>query len=102
MRLTSETSLDGVTDQLFTLGEIPGLLCTPEDAHGTGPLILMGHVGAQQKKPPGVLARARRFAAEGGFAVAAIDVPNHGERPTDEGVVRKHTRKQPRSGARRA
>jgi dienelactone hydrolase len=88
VRLTSKTSLDGVTEQLFTLGEIPGVLWTPEDAHGTRPLILMGHGGGQHKKAPGVLARARRFAAEGGFAVAAIDVPNHGERPTDEAFDR--------------
>jgi dienelactone hydrolase len=84
MRFISKTSLDGVTEQLFTLDEIPGVLWTPEDAHGTRPLILMGHGGGQHKKAPGILARARRFAADGGFAVAAIDVPNHGERPTSE------------------
>jgi dienelactone hydrolase len=84
MRFISTTSLDGVTEQLFTLGEIPGVLWTPADAHGARPLILMGHGGGQHKKAPGILARARRFAAEGGFAVAAIDVPNHGERPTGE------------------
>ena len=38
----------------------------------------------QHKQAPGILARARRFPAEGGFAVVAIDVPNHGERPTGE------------------
>ena len=84
MRLISATSLDGVTEQLFALGEIPGVLWTPEDAHGTRPLILMGHGGGQHKKAPGILARACRFVAEGGFAVAAIDVPNHGGRPTGE------------------
>ena len=84
MRFISSTSSDGVHEQLFTLSEIPGVLWTPEDAHGARPLILMGHGGGQHKKAPGILARARRFAAEGGFAVAAIDVPNHGERPTDE------------------
>jgi dienelactone hydrolase len=84
MRFTSQTSSDGVIEQLFTLGEIPGVLWTPEDALGTRPLILMGHGGGQHKKAPGVVARARRFVAEGGFAVAAIDVPNHGERPKDE------------------
>jgi dienelactone hydrolase len=82
MRFISETSSDGVTEQLFTLGEIPGVLWTPEAARGNRPLILMGHGGGQHKKAPRILARARRFAAEGGFAVAAIDVPNHGERPT--------------------
>ncbi|MEU9669780.1 alpha/beta hydrolase [Streptomyces bobili] len=84
MRLICTTSLGGVTEQLFTLDEIPGVLWTPEDAHDTRPLILMGHGGGQHKKAPGILARAHRFAAEGGFAVAAIDVPNHGERPTDK------------------
>jgi dienelactone hydrolase len=84
VRVLSRTSLGGVIEQLFTLDEIPGVLWTPEDARGTRPLILMGHGGGQHKKAPGILARARRFAAEGGFAVAAIDVPYHGERPTDE------------------
>jgi dienelactone hydrolase len=84
MRFTSQTSLDGVTEQIFILGEIPGVLWTPEDALGTRPLILMGHGGGQHKKAPSILARARRFVAEGGFAVAAVDVPNHGERPKDE------------------
>jgi dienelactone hydrolase len=84
MRFTSQTSSDGVTEQLFTLGEIPGVLWTPEHALGTRPLILMGHGGGQHKKAPGILARARRFVAEGGFAVAAIDVANHGERPKTE------------------
>lgn len=72
-----------MVEQPFTLGEVPGVLWTPEDAHGPRPLILVGHGGGQHKKAPGILARARHFAAEGGFAVAAIDVPNHGERSTD-------------------
>jgi len=84
MRFTSQTSSNGVTERFFTLGEIPGVLWTPEDAHGPRPLILMGHGGGQHKKAPGILARAHRFAAEGGYAVAAIDVPNHGERPRFE------------------
>jgi dienelactone hydrolase len=83
MRFLAQTSLDGVTEQLFTVGEIPGVLWAPEGAAGTRPLILMGHGGGQHKKAPGVVTRARRFAAEGGFAVAAIDAPNHGERPRD-------------------
>ncbi|WP_460351566.1 dienelactone hydrolase family protein [Actinoallomurus acanthiterrae] len=82
--MTSQTSADGVTEQSFTLGEIPGVLFTPKDATGPRPLILIGHGGGQHKKAPGVLAGAHRFAAEGGFAVAAIDAPNHGDRPKDE------------------
>jgi dienelactone hydrolase len=99
MRFTSQTSLDGVTEQLFTLGEIPGVLWTPEDALGTRPLILMGHGGGQHKKAPGILARARRFVAGGGFAVAAIDVPNHGERPKDEEFYRIATENRARMAA---
>jgi dienelactone hydrolase len=86
--LTSQTSVDGVTEQSFTLGEIPGVLFTPQDATGPRPLILIGHGGGQHKKAPGVLAGAHRFAAEGGFAVAAIDAPNHGDRPKDDQFLR--------------
>jgi dienelactone hydrolase len=84
MRLHSTTSADGVTEQLFTLGEIPGVLWTPDGATGPRPLILIGHGGGQHKKAPGVVARARLFAAGGGFAVASADAPNHGERPQEE------------------
>jgi dienelactone hydrolase len=85
--LTSQTSTDGVTEQSFTLGEIPGVLFTPEGAAGPRPLILMGHGGGQHKKAPAVLAGAYRFAVEGGFAVAAIDAPNHGDRPKDDQFI---------------
>jgi dienelactone hydrolase len=84
MRFTSQTSSGGVCEQLFTLGEIPGVLWTPEGAAGTRPLILMGHGGGQHKKAPGIVARARRLVAGCGFAVAAADVPGHGDRPKDE------------------
>src|SRR5262245_32645702 len=88
MRFTSQTSSDGVTEQLFTLtstfGEIPGVLWTPDGAAGARPLILMGHGGGQHKKAPGIVARARCFAAECGYAVAAVDVPGHGDRPRNE------------------
>ena len=83
MRFTSQTSSDGVTEQFFTLDEIPGVLWTPEGSRGTLPLILLGHGGGQHKTAPGVVSRARCFAAAG-FAVVAIDAPNHGDRPQDE------------------
>ena len=60
------------------------MLWTPDSATGARPLILMGHGGGQHKKAPGIMARARRFAAECGFAVAAVDVPGHGDRPRNE------------------
>jgi len=81
MRFTSRTSSDGVSEQLFTLGEIPGVLWTPEGATGTRPLILIGHGGGHHKKAPDVLLHARRFVSACGFAVVAVDVPAHGDRP---------------------
>ena len=99
MRFTFAASLDGVNEQLFTLGDIPGVLWTPDGAAGPRPLILMGHGGGQHKKAPGIVARARRFAAEGGFAVAAVDVPNHGDRPKNEEFARLAARNQARMEA---
>jgi dienelactone hydrolase len=99
MRFTSETSSDGVLEQLFTLGEIPGVLWTPAGADGPRPLILMGHGGGQHKKAPGILAHARRFAAECGFAVAAVDVPGHGDRPVNAEFNRIATENQARVDA---
>ena len=80
MRFTSEQRLDdGVLEREFTLGEIPGVLWT----HGPAPapLILSGHNGGLHKRHPRLVARARHYAAEYGFAVAAIDAPGHGDRP---------------------
>jgi dienelactone hydrolase len=99
MRFTSETSNVGISEQLFTLDDIPGVLWTPEDAAGSRPLILMGHGGGQHKKAPGIVARARRFVAECGFAVAAIDVPNHGDRPQVEEYARIVAENQARIAA---
>lgn len=96
MRFISETSSDGVREQLFTVGEIPGALWTPEGAAGARPLIVMGHGGGQHKKGPGMLARARRFVAECDFAVVAVDVPGHGDRPKDEEYNRIATENQAR------
>ena len=80
MRFTSKQHLDdGVLERDFTLGEIPGVLWTPGSA--PAPLILSGHNGGLHKRLPRLVARARHYAAEYGFAVAAIDAPGHGDRP---------------------
>ncbi len=80
MRFTSEQRLDdGVLEREFTLGEIPGVLWTPGSA--PAPLILSGHNGGLYKRHPRLVARARHYAVEYGFAVAAIDAPGHGDRP---------------------
>lgn len=44
MRLSSGTPSGSVTEQVFTLGGIPGVVWIPTDALGTRPLILTGHV----------------------------------------------------------
>ncbi len=99
MRFTSETSSGGVFEQLFTLGQIPGVLWTPAGAAGVRPLILMGHGGGQHKKAPDMTARAGRFVTECGFAVAAVDVPGHGDRPVVAEYDRIATENQARVAA---
>ncbi|MFG2492066.1 dienelactone hydrolase family protein [Streptomyces caniferus] len=99
MRFLSGTSSDGVFEQLFTLDGIPGVLWTPEGATGPRPLVLMGHGGGQHKKAPDLVARARRFVAECAFAVVAVDVPGHGDRPKDEELDRIATENQARVDA---
>ncbi|WP_157244798.1 alpha/beta hydrolase family protein [Nonomuraea typhae] len=88
MRFTTETSFDGVTERLFTLDEVPGVLWTPGDTVGERPLVLIGHGGGQHKKAPDVVTLARRFVGELGYAVASVDVPNHGDRPMEEKYAR--------------
>ncbi|MFI8280462.1 dienelactone hydrolase family protein [Streptomyces sp. NPDC085929] len=81
MQFTSEQRLDdGVLEREFTLGEIPGVLWTPESA-APAPLILIGHNGGLHKREARLVARARHSAAEYGYAVVAIDHPGHGGRP---------------------
>ncbi|MFC0626802.1 dienelactone hydrolase family protein [Kribbella deserti] len=96
MRFTSEAWYDGVREQLFSLGEIPGALWTPAGAVRTRPVIFIGHGGGEHKLGPGVVDRARRFVAEGGFAVVAVDVLGHGDRPRDEDFDRLATEEQAR------
>jgi dienelactone hydrolase len=87
MRFISETTSNGVSERLFTLDDIPGVLWSPAeaaDAAGSRPLVLLGHGGGQHKKFQGLVARAHRYVTGRGFAVAAIDAPGHGDRPRTE------------------
>jgi dienelactone hydrolase len=88
MDFIAQTSADGVSERLFILDGIPGVLWTPADAAGPRPLILLGHGGGQHKKAPGMVARGRRYAADCGFAAVSIDAPGHGDRPRTEGDER--------------
>jgi dienelactone hydrolase len=81
MRLREETNSGGVTQRLFTVGEVPGAVWAPEGATGPRPLVLLGHGGGGHSTAPHMVARARRYVTENGFAVAAIDTPGWGGRP---------------------
>jgi dienelactone hydrolase len=95
MHFTSEQRLDGgVREREFTLGEIPGILWTPLAA--PAPLILLGHPGGLAKMYPRLAGRARQYAAEHGFAAAAIELPGSGDRP------RSAAAEQARADLRRA
>jgi pimeloyl-ACP methyl ester carboxylesterase len=85
MRITNESTSDGVRERHFTLGDVPGVLWSPAYATAGTPLVLLGHGGGQHKSAPGIRARAHSYATAGGFASAAIDAPGHGDRErTDE------------------
>jgi pimeloyl-ACP methyl ester carboxylesterase len=85
MHFTSETTSDGVSERFFTLGDIPGVLWSPANTASSRPLVLLGHGGGgQHKKTPGLVARARHYVTDCGFAVAAIDAPGYGDRPKTE------------------
>lgn len=98
MQFSSEQRLDdGVLEREFTLGEIPGILWTPESASAPAPapLILLGHPGGLRKMYPRLAARARSCTALG-FAAATLELPGSGDRPRLAGV------EQARADLRRA
>ena len=63
VRVASDTVAGGIREQLFTVGDIPGVLWTPAEGSGPRPLELIGHGGGQHKKEPGVLSMTEREAA---------------------------------------
>ena len=81
MHFSSATLLDdSVIEHDFSLGDIPGILWTPETATAPCPLILLGHPGGLHQMKPRLVARARQAAASG-FAAATIELPGGGDRP---------------------
>ena len=42
MRFSAETTTDGVTERLFTIGDAPGAVWAPAGARGPRPLVLLG------------------------------------------------------------
>jgi hypothetical protein len=81
MQFTSMTTIDGINEHLFILGDVHGVLWTSAAAADSRPLVQLGHGGGQHKMAPGVRARALRYVSAGDFDVAAIDAPGHGDRP---------------------
>ncbi len=81
MHFTSEPRrCDGVIERDFVLGDVPGILWTPEFTSTPAPLILLGHPGGLRHMHPRLAARARHAAADG-FAAATIELPGSGDRP---------------------
>jgi pimeloyl-ACP methyl ester carboxylesterase len=90
IQFTSATASDGVLERDFMLGDIPGVLWSPEKAKTGGPLLLMGHGGGLHARHPGLAGRARRAVSRHGFTVAAVDAPGHGDRarsPEDQAWI---------------
>jgi hypothetical protein len=56
MRFISETTWNRVSERLFILDPIPGVLWSPADAAGNRPLVLLCHGGGQHKKAPDLVA----------------------------------------------
>lgn len=70
----------GVVERDVLIGDIPGMVWTPETAASPVPLILLGHPGGLAPMRPRLTARARHAVADG-FAAAAIELPGAGDRP---------------------
>jgi cephalosporin-C deacetylase-like acetyl esterase len=81
MQFTTESSSNGMVERDFTVGDVPGVLWSPVSGADRAPLVLMGHGGGTHKKAPAMAGRARLLVTGGGFHVAVIDAPGHGDRP---------------------
>lgn len=75
----------GVVEQAFAVGEVPGVLWSPEGAE-RAPLVLVGHGATLDKRTPYIVSLARRLVRHHGIAAASIDLPGHGERMPPDGV----------------
>lgn len=91
MQFTAERTEADVTERDFAVtvaGErVPGVLWTPAGATEPRPLILVGHGRTQHKRAESVLALTHPFVRNHGYAVAAIDAPEHGDRTTPEATA---------------
>ena len=104
MEIITEKVIDGVVQRRFDLAAegrtVPGMHWWAE---GKAPraTVLMGHGGFQSKEAPNIVAMARQFATERGFATIALDAPGHGDRRTPEQVrQQEETLRRLQSGGR--
>ncbi|WP_243061821.1 dienelactone hydrolase family protein [Humibacter sp. RRB41] len=84
LQFSARTTLDGVLERDFAIGDVPGVLWSPPSFSPGTPLILMGHGGGLHKRAPGLVARARAAVVDDGYVVASIDAPGHGARPRSD------------------
>ena len=81
MHFTSQHRLgDGVVERGITLGDVPGILWSPESASSPAPLVLLGHPGGLPRMYDRLVARAR-YAVAQGYVAATIELPWSGDRP---------------------
>ena len=54
MQFTSHMTSNGVSEPLFTVGDIPGVLWSPTTAYASRPLVLLAHGGGAEvsTRPP--------------------------------------------------
>lgn len=81
LHITSTTTVDGVVQREFTVGDLTGALWSAADAAGPAPLVLLGHGGGTHRTAPAMVGRARRLVVDGGLVAASLDAPGHGGRP---------------------
>jgi hypothetical protein len=80
MQFLSQTTSNDVIERSFTVGDVPGVLWSPDGGSAPAPLVLMAHPGGLHKKAQGLVARAAQLVTGYGFHAAAIDAPGHGDR----------------------
>jgi pimeloyl-ACP methyl ester carboxylesterase len=84
VQFSTPTISNGVQERDFTVDGVPGVLWSPSSAAERAPLVLLGHGGGTHKKAPAMTGRAQLLVKGGGFHVAAIDAPGHGDRSRTE------------------
>jgi hypothetical protein len=71
LHFTSATASDGIAERTFTLGDISGVLWSPESATDGALLLLIGHGGGLHKYVPGLVPRSARQSRATGLATGS-------------------------------